>query len=143
MKRGIKSLAIGLILVCGLVLPQATSKVTVFNNWDGVTTVPITAQGGSTLTEGEFWSLGGNEQLRITSGTNTGFLQFAKTPSFARNSSFLTALAGGQSLQLDYRTFAADNTLTTNPCTVGQSVTVTDTVAAPPRRFIRLRVVQP
>ncbi len=104
-----------IIAIVALGLPASAEVITVLNDWDATQTVPLTAIGGATTEVGEFWSLARNNQIKITSATTPNFTQFATTTSFPRNSAFLTALASGTSLNLDYRSFPADNTLADSP----------------------------
>ena len=88
---------------------------TQFNNWDTIQNVGFTATGAGTTEIGEFWGLTGDSQLKITSDTTANFTGFAKTANLLPSDEFLTALATGTSLVFDYRSFAANNTLTGVP----------------------------
>lgn len=105
------TLITGFFAAC-LVPLLSAQNVTVFNNWDNITSVSLSAQGGSSASIGEFWGITGNNQLRIVSATSANFAQYAKTPAFGRNDAFLTALASGESIAFDYRAFDTDNAIT-------------------------------
>ena len=104
-----------IITIVALGLPASAEVITVFNDWDAIQTVPFSANGGASATVGEFWSLPGNSQFKITSPITENYTGLAKTDGLPRDSAFLAALATGTSLKLDYRSFAADNSLDSSP----------------------------